>query len=76
MQSNDLLGSSSTSPFHFDFQSQINMLYALTQQQISSSSSSDGKIKRIKYVLLDLFYFLFSFFSFQENPMNFQHKFH
>ncbi|CAF2528897.1 unnamed protein product [Rotaria sp. Silwood2] len=58
MQSNDLLRSS-TSPFvrspHLlsnDLQSQLNMLYALTQQQISSSSSSDltleSQIKRIK----------------------------
>ncbi|CAF0863306.1 unnamed protein product [Rotaria sordida] len=61
MQSNDLLRSS-TSPFvrspHLlsnDLQSQLNMLYALTQQQISSSSSSsssdltlESQIKRIK----------------------------
>jgi hypothetical protein len=61
MQSNDLLRSS-TSPFvcspHLlgnDLQSQLNMLYALTQQQIPSSSSSsssdltlESQIKRIK----------------------------
>ena len=52
MQSNDILGNSS--PFHFDLQSQINMLYALTQQQIAS----DSKIKRIKYVIF------FKFISF------------
>ncbi len=62
MQSNDQLHSS-TSPFvrspHLlpsDLQSQLNMLYALTQQQISSSSNSDltleSQMKRIKYVLL------------------------
>jgi hypothetical protein len=59
MQSNDLLRSS-TSSFvpspHLlpsDLQSQLNMLYALTQQQISSSSSDltlESQIKRIKYV--------------------------
>lgn len=51
MQSNDLLRSSG--PSHLlpsDLQSQLNMLYALTQQQISSSSPSDSKIKRVKYV--------------------------
>ncbi|CAF0875582.1 unnamed protein product [Rotaria sp. Silwood1] len=56
MQSNDLLHSS-TSPFvrspHLlsnDLQSQLNMLYALTQQQISSSSdlTLESQIKRIK----------------------------
>ncbi|CAF0917837.1 unnamed protein product [Rotaria sordida] len=59
MQSNDFLRSSTT-PFiessHLftnNLQSQLSMLYALTQQQISSSSSSlsspsDSKIKRIK----------------------------
>ncbi|UJR35452.1 hypothetical protein I4U23_028208 [Adineta vaga] len=60
MQSNDLLRSS-TSQFvrspHLianDLQSQLNMLYALTQQQISSSTSSpsdttiESQIKRIK----------------------------
>ncbi len=61
MQSNDLLRSS-TSPFvhspHLlpgDLQSQLNMLYALTQQQLSTSSSSsssdftlESQIKRIK----------------------------
>jgi hypothetical protein len=61
MQSNDLLRSS-TSPFvrspHLiasDLQSQLNMLYALTQQQISSSSSSDltldSQIKRSSYLI-------------------------
>ncbi|CAF1440189.1 unnamed protein product [Adineta ricciae] len=59
MQSSDLLRSS-TSPFvhapHLianDLQSQLNMLYALTQQQISSSSSPsdttmESQVKRIK----------------------------
>ncbi|CAM4794457.1 unnamed protein product [Rotaria magnacalcarata] len=63
MQTNDLLRSS-TSPFvrspHLlgnDLQSQLNMLYALTQQQISSSSTTasspsdltlESQIKRIK----------------------------
>ncbi|CAF0827255.1 unnamed protein product [Rotaria sp. Silwood1] len=59
MQSNDFLRSSTTpfieSPHLFtnNLQSQLSMLYALTQQQISSSSSSllspsDSKIKRVK----------------------------
>ncbi|CAF2543272.1 unnamed protein product [Rotaria sp. Silwood2] len=58
MQSNDFLRSSTTpfieSPHLFsnDLQSQLSILYALTQQQISSSSSSlspsDSKVKRIK----------------------------
>lgn len=60
MQTNDLLRSS-TSPFvrspHLlgtDLQSQLNMLYNLTQQQISSSTSSpsdltlEQQIKRLK----------------------------
>jgi hypothetical protein len=47
MQSNDLLRSS-TSSFPNDIQSQLNMLYALTQQ------SSDSKIKRVKYVIFVL----------------------
>jgi hypothetical protein len=60
MQSNDLLRSSTSSftgSAHLlpgDLQSQLSMLYALTQQQISSSSSSDSKIKRVKYVILHL----------------------
>jgi hypothetical protein len=62
MQSNDLLGSA-TSPFHFDLQSQINMLYALTQQQIPPSSPSDLKIKRIKYVIHHFFHIRFHSFS-------------
>ncbi|CAF4906202.1 unnamed protein product, partial [Rotaria socialis] len=48
---------SSTNPFvespHLfpnNLQSQLNMLYALTQQQLSASSSPDSKIKRVKYV--------------------------
>ena len=61
MQSNDHLHSS-TSPFvrtpHLltsDLQSQLNMLYALTQQQISSTSSPtdltlESQMKRIRYV--------------------------
>ena len=73
MQSNDLLRSS-TSPFvrapHLianDLQSQLNMLYALTQQQISSSSSPsdmtmESQIKRIKYVL-SMHLLCFSHFS-------------
>jgi len=44
MQSNDLLRSSISN----DLQSQLNMLYALTQQQLSSSSPSDSKIKRAR----------------------------
>jgi hypothetical protein len=59
MQPNDLLPSS---PFvrspHLlpgDLQSQLSMLYALTQQQLSSSSSSDltleSQMKRVKYVI-------------------------
>jgi hypothetical protein len=58
MQSNDLLRSSTSSfpgSSHLlsnDLQSQLNMLYALTQQQISSSSPSDSKIKRVKYVII------------------------
>jgi hypothetical protein len=56
MQSNDL-HRSSTSSFsgssHLlsnDLQSQLHMLYALTQQQqqVSSSPPSDSKIKRVK----------------------------
>ncbi|CAF4247828.1 unnamed protein product, partial [Rotaria magnacalcarata] len=31
-----------------NLQSQLNMLYALTQQQLSASSSPDSKIKRVK----------------------------
>ncbi len=70
MQSNDLLRSS-TSPFvrspHLlpsDLQSQLNMLYALTQQQISSSSSPsdltlESQIKRIKYGFCFYLYFLY-----------------
>jgi hypothetical protein len=60
MQSNDLLRSS-TSPFirspHLlstDLQSQLNMLYNLTQQQMSSSTSDltlEAQIKRIKKTL-------------------------
>lgn len=68
MQPNDLLRSSTT-PFvrspHLlsnDLQSQLNMLYALTQQQMSQSSSAtpsvpsdlslESQMKRIKYVFL------------------------
>jgi hypothetical protein len=73
MQSNDLLRST-TSPFvrspHLlasDLQSQLNMLYALTQQQISSSPSDltlESQIKRIKYVIFIfiLHLTLYSFF--------------
>jgi hypothetical protein len=73
MQSNDFLRSS-TSSFvrspHLianDLQSQLNMLYALTQQQLSSSSPSDltseSQIKRIKYVVFILFVYVhFVFF--------------
>jgi hypothetical protein len=72
MQSNDL-HCSSTSPFvrspHLlpsDLQSQLNMLYALTQQQLSSSPSDltlESQIKRIKYVFCFCFIlFLFLFF--------------
>lgn len=53
MQSNDILRPSSTS--HLipqDLQSQLNMIYALTQQQQQISSPSDSKIKRFKYVIL------------------------
>jgi len=69
MQSNDFLRSS-TSSFvrspHLianDLQSQLNMLYALTQQQLSSSSSpsdltSESQIKRIKYVVFILFVYV------------------
>lgn len=56
MQSNDF-HHSSTNPFmessHLfsnDLQSQLNMLYALTQHQLASSTSPDSKTKRIKYV--------------------------
>ncbi|CAF1004245.1 unnamed protein product [Rotaria magnacalcarata] len=54
MQSQDF-HHSSTNPFvespHLfpnNLQSQLNMLYALTQQQLSASSSPDSKIKRVK----------------------------
>lgn len=58
MQSNDLLPST-TSPFvrspHLlsgDLHSQLNMLYALTQQQLSSSSdlTIESQMKRLKFV--------------------------
>jgi len=54
MQSNDPLHSFIEPPqlLPSDLQSQLHMLYALTQQQISSSSPSDSKIKRIKYVVV------------------------
>ena len=92
MQSNDLLHSSTSSPFvrspHLlpnDLQSQLNMLYALTQQQISSSSPSDltfeSQIKRIKYVCI--YFYLISnnfFFYFIEKQcqcrMNLHLKYH
>jgi hypothetical protein len=47
MQSNDFISSSHL--LSNDLQTQLNMLYALTQQQISLSSPSDSKIKRVKY---------------------------
>ena len=60
MQANDLL-QSSTSPFvrspHLlsgDLHSQLNMLYALTQQQLSSSPdlTIESQMKRLKSVRL------------------------
>ncbi len=77
MQSNDLLRSSmssfpGTSPLiPSDLQSQLSMLYALTQQQISSSSSSpsDSKIKRVKYVISFHLLSYFNFFSLLRKSM-------
>jgi len=53
-----------------DLQSQLSMLYALTQQQISSSSSpSDSKIKRVKYVISFHLLSYFNFFSLLRKSM-------
>lgn len=37
-----------------DLQSHLQMLYTLTQHQLSSSPPADSKIKRVKYVTLPL----------------------
>lgn len=85
MQSNDFLRSSTTpfmeSPHLFtnNLQSQLSMLYALAQQQISSSlSPSDSKIKRVKYATMNFFYFkAYFYFSIESQchyKMNFRLK--